>query len=106
MIKTSEQLRVAVQRPCCCHQPARREQAHPRAQAQSRTGSLIQDTPNYQLSLSISRTRLGLHLRLTSFMPNARRPENRTRFEALFSNQELWKLHDLIRQAQVTDLTA
>ena len=61
--------------------------------------SLIQATPAYELSVDIASTAYGHSLRLISFVPTARRPEDQVKFQGLFSSTELQKLRDTINQA-------
>jgi len=60
--------------------------------------SLIQATPAYELSLDITPTAYGHNLRLLSFVPTARRPEDHVQFQAVFSTDELTALRDSINQ--------
>ncbi len=61
--------------------------------------SLIQDKPTYQLSVDIDRIALGHSIKLISFVPTARRPEEQVKFQGVFSTAELEALHDLIHRA-------
>lgn len=61
--------------------------------------SLIQSTPAYQLSAEIAPLPHGHHLRLVSFVPTARRPEEQVRFQATLSVTELLALKQLIDRA-------
>jgi hypothetical protein len=61
--------------------------------------SLIQATPAYELSVDIASTAYGHSLRLISFVPTARRPEEHVKFQGLFSSAELQSLRDTINQA-------
>ena len=61
--------------------------------------SLIQATPAYELSVDIASTAYGYSLRLISFVPTARRPEEQVKFQGLFSSVELQSLRDTINQA-------
>lgn len=61
--------------------------------------SLIQATPAYELSLDIAPTAYGHNLRMLSFVPTARRPEEQVKFQATCSQAELLALRDLINQA-------
>lgn len=61
--------------------------------------SLIQDTPAYQLSIELTPTPLGHSLRLVSFVPTARRPEEQVKFQGNFTAQELSALHAALGQA-------
>ena len=61
--------------------------------------SLVQATPTYELSVDIANTAYGHSLRLISFVPTARRPEEHVKFQGLFSSAELESLRDTINQA-------
>lgn len=61
--------------------------------------SLIQDTPAYQLSIDITPTPLGHSLRLISFVPTARRPEEQVKFQGNLAVHELQALHAAVEQA-------
>lgn len=61
--------------------------------------SLIQATPAYELSIDLSTTPLGHSLRLISFVPTARRPEDQVKFQGVFSTAELKSLRDALNQA-------
>ena len=61
--------------------------------------SLIQATPAYELSADIASSRHGHSLRLISFMPTARQPQERVKFQAVFSTAELLALRALLDQA-------
>ncbi len=65
--------------------------------------SIIQATPAYELSVDISTTAHGHSLRLFSFVPTARRPEDQVKFQGLFSTSELKSLRDALNQALVTE---
>ena len=60
--------------------------------------SLIQATPAYELSIDLNTTPLGHSLRLISFMPTARRPEEQVKFQGVFSTSELKSLRDTLNQ--------
>ncbi len=60
---------------------------------------LIQATPAYELSSDINPTAHGYSLKLVSFVPTARRPEEQVQFQGLFSASELEALRDLITLA-------
>ena len=62
-------------------------------------GSLIQATPAYELSVDITTTAHGHSLRLISFMPTARRPEDQVKFQGVFSTAELKSLRDALSHA-------
>jgi hypothetical protein len=61
--------------------------------------SLIQSTPAYELSADIATSRFGHSLRLVSFVPTARRPEEQVKFQAVLSTAELRTLRALLDQA-------
>lgn len=52
--------------------------------------------PAYELRAEIRHTAYGHHIRLLSFVPSARRPEEQVKFEGLFSTDQLRALRDLI----------
>jgi hypothetical protein len=56
----------------------------------------IQDTPAYRLSVDIQPTPLGHSLRLISFVPTARRPEEQVKFQGNFTVDELKALQAAI----------
>ncbi len=57
--------------------------------------SLIQATPAYELSIDLTTTPLGHSLRLISFVPTARRPEEQVKFQGVFTTAEI----DALRNA-------
>ena len=61
--------------------------------------SLIQATPAYELSVDIATSAHGHSLRLISFVPTARRPEDQVKFQGVFSTAELKSLRDALDQA-------
>lgn len=61
--------------------------------------SLIQATPAYELSVDIATSAHGHSLRLISFAPTARRPEDQVKFQGVFSTAELKSLRDALNQA-------
>ena len=61
--------------------------------------SLIQATPAYELSVDIATSTHGHSLRLISFVPTARRPEDQVKFQGVFSTAELKSLRDALNQA-------
>ena len=52
--------------------------------------------PAYELRAEIRHTAHGHHVRLLSFVPSARRPEEQVKFQGLFSTDQLRALRDLI----------
>ena len=54
--------------------------------------------PAYELRAEIHHTAYGHHVRLLSFVPSARRPEEQVKFQGLFSTDQLRALRDLIDQ--------
>ena len=60
--------------------------------------SLIQATPAYELSVDINTTALGHSLKLISFVPTARRPEDQVKFQGFFSTAELKVLRDSLNK--------
>ena len=61
--------------------------------------SLIQATPAYELSIDITTSAPGHSLRLISYVPTARRPEDQVKFQGVFSTAELKSLRDALDQA-------
>ena len=61
--------------------------------------SLIQATPAYELSVDITTTTHGHSLRLISFVPTARRPEDQVKFQGMFSTAVLKSLRDALNEA-------
>ena len=61
--------------------------------------SLIQATPAYELSIDIATSAHGHSLRLISYVPTARRPEDQVKFQGVFSTAELESLRDALNQA-------
>lgn len=61
--------------------------------------STIQATPAHEMSVDVRRTEYGHHLRIISFVPHARRPEEQVRFQATLSAQELRALRGAIDDA-------
>ena len=61
--------------------------------------SLIQATPAYELSIDIATSAHGHSLRLISYVPTARRPEDQVKFQGVFSTTELKSLRDALNQA-------
>ena len=61
--------------------------------------SLIQATPAYELSVDITTTAHGHSLRLISFVPTARYPEDHVKYQGVFSAAELKSLRDALNQA-------
>lgn len=63
--------------------------------------SLIQTNSAYELSVDIASTAYGHSLKLISFVPSARRPEDQIKFQSIFSPAELELLRDAIALALV-----
>ena len=61
--------------------------------------SLIQATPAYELSVDIATTAQWHSLRLISFVPTARRPEDHVKFQGVFSTAEITALRDALNQS-------
>jgi len=59
----------------------------------------IQSSPAFELLADITRTEHGHSLKLISFVPSARRPEQQVKFQGLFTDAELRALRDLIDQS-------
>lgn len=58
--------------------------------------TLIQNSPAYQLLADLTSTPHGACLRLVSYVPTARRPEEQTRFQGVFTLDELRALYTAI----------
>jgi hypothetical protein len=65
--------------------------------------SLIQSTRAYELSIDLTTTPLGHSLRLISFVPTARRPEEQVKFQGVFTTAEIKALRDALNQALATE---
>lgn len=63
------------------------------------TTTVFHQGPAYELSVTITRNRLGHHLRLQSLVPTARRPGQQLRFESVLSTAELCTLQAALGQA-------
>ena len=63
------------------------------------TTTVFHQGPAYELSVTITRNRLGHHLRLQSLVPTARRPGQQLRFESVLSTAELRTLHAALGQS-------
>ena len=50
----------------------------------------------YELRVELRHTPYGHHVRFSSFVPSARRPEEQVKFQGLFSTEQLRALRDLI----------
>ena len=50
----------------------------------------------YELRVELRHTPYGHHVRFSSFVPSARRPEEQVKFQGLFSVEQLRALRDLI----------
>ena len=61
--------------------------------------SRIQATPAYDLSVDIATSTHGHSIRLISFVPTARRPEDQVKFQGVFNTAELNALRDALNQA-------
>lgn len=61
--------------------------------------TIIQSTPAFELSVEVTALPHGHNLRLISFVPTARRPEEQVRFQAVFSQAELVALRDALNEA-------
>jgi hypothetical protein len=60
--------------------------------------SLIQATSAYELSIDLTTTTLGHSLRLISFVPTARRPEEQVKFQGVFTTAEIEALRNALNQ--------
>lgn len=65
--------------------------------------SLIQATAAYELSIDITTSAHGHSIRLISFVPTARRPEDQVRFQGVFTTAELQSLRDALNQALTSE---
>ena len=63
------------------------------------TTTVFHQGPAYELSVTITRNRLGHHLRLQSLVPTARQPGQQLRFDSVLSTAELAALHEAIGHA-------
>ena len=63
------------------------------------SATLIHKGPAYELSVTIDNGRYGHHLKFTSVVPTARRPEPHVKFQANLSTEELNELHQAIGRA-------
>ena len=61
--------------------------------------AIIQSTPAWQLDVTITPTRYGQHLLISSLVPTARRPTHHVQFSGTFSKEELRTLRDAIDQS-------
>ena len=61
--------------------------------------TVLQSSDNYQLALTIRPTPYGHHLKFSSFVPTARRPQEQLRFQLLLTRQEMQALHQALGQA-------
>ena len=61
--------------------------------------TLIHTGPAYELSVTIDTGRYGHHLKFTSLIPTARRPEPHVKFQTNLSTEELVELHEAIGRA-------
>jgi hypothetical protein len=61
--------------------------------------SLIQSTAAYELSVDVTTTAQWHSLRLISFVPTARRPEDHVKFQGVFSTAEITALRDALNHA-------
>lgn len=61
--------------------------------------SLLQATPAYELSVDIASTSYGHSIRLISFVPTARRPEDQVKFQGVFNTAELTAMRDALNLA-------
>lgn len=59
----------------------------------------IQSSPAFELLADLTRTEHGHSLKLISFVPSARRPEQQVKFQGLFTDAELRTLRNLIDQS-------
>ncbi len=64
--------------------------------------SVIQSTPAFELSIDVTSSAHGHHLRLVSFVPIARRPEHQFKSLGVLSTSELKSLRDALDEALTT----
>ena len=63
------------------------------------TPTVLQSTGSYQLALFIRPTPYGHHLKFSSFVPTARRPQEQLRFQLLLAREEILALHQALGRA-------
>lgn len=68
--------------------------------------SIIQTTPAWQLDARIGETPYGHHLVISSYVPTARRPEHRVKFQATLTRDELLKLKAVVDEALAANMGA
>ncbi len=61
--------------------------------------TVLQTSGSYQLALTIQPTPYGHHLKFSSFVPTARRPQEQLRFQLLLGRDEMQALHQALGQA-------
>jgi hypothetical protein len=61
--------------------------------------TVLQSTGNYQLALTIQPTPYGHHLKFSSFVPTARRPQEQLRFQLLLAREDMRALHQALGRA-------
>lgn len=59
----------------------------------------IQTTPAYELLVDVENSQHGHSVKLITFVPTARRPEEQVKFQAMFSTAELTALRDALNHA-------
>jgi hypothetical protein len=59
----------------------------------------IINTPAHRLDISLERSVHGTSLKLTTFVPHARRPEEQVKFHAILSDAELNILQKVLSEA-------
>ena len=69
------------------------------APAPEPTPTVLQSSGSYQLALTIRPTPYGHHLKFSSFVPTARRPQEQLRFDLLLARQEMQALHQALGRA-------
>ncbi|MCV2365845.1 hypothetical protein LNV23_20545 [Paucibacter sp. DJ1R-11] len=64
--------------------------------------AIIQATSAFELRAELTKTPFGHSLRLISYVPTARRPEQQVKFQGLFTGAQLRDLRDLIDKELAT----
>ena len=81
-----------------CPQPATRIRLERTFDLPQSVQATLLSGPAYELRAEIRHTPYGHHVRLLSFVPSARRPEEQVKFQGLLSTDQLRALRDLIDQ--------
>lgn len=64
----------------------------------------IQETPAHRLDVSLEKGAYGTHLKLITFVPTARRPEEQVKYQTTLSDTELKNFQKVLSEA-VADAT-